>query len=72
VRVKKYRYEFRKSFEMKFYGEIEARSEKDAEKKIRKFAKDCYPDEDPEDGYADVDSMNLDDGDDFCIYGGNK
>lgn len=66
--MKTFNYQFRKTFEIKFWGEIEAKSEKDAEKKIRKFAETCHPGEEPYDGDASADSMALDKGDDFVIY----
>lgn len=69
AKVKTYNYQFRKSFELKFHGEIEAKSEKDAEKKLREFAKNCHPGDDIDCGNTNYDSTRLDDGDDFSVWG---
>lgn len=69
--MKTFNYQFRKTFEIIFHGEIEAKSEKEAQKKIRKFAEKCHPDNEPEDGVAHHDSVSLDNGDDFMVWSEN-
>lgn len=66
--MKIYNYQFRKTFELRFHGQIEAKSEKDAQKKLRKFAEKCHADDEPSDGSAYVDSTSLDTGDDFITW----
>lgn len=64
--MKRFRVQYRKSFEVLFHGEIEAKTEKQAEKILRKSAQDSYPEMDSLD--LSCDYTSLDDGDDFCIY----
>lgn len=65
---KEFKFQFRKSFEVLIHGTIEAKSQKDADKRLRKYAKHCYPeDNNLEDGDTNCDYTALDEGDDFSI-----
>lgn len=66
--MKTYSVQFRKSFEVLFHGEVQAKSEEDAEKKLRKFAKSAWPDSDMDDASLYHDVRRLDEGDDFCVW----
>lgn len=67
--MSKYKFQFRKSFEVLFHGTVYAKTERDADKKLRKFAKDCYPESSSDCIDFNSDFRPLDDGDDFNIYG---
>lgn len=68
--MKAYNFQFRKSFNCIFHGEILAKNEKAAQKMLRKFAKTCDADSLGDDYIEDVscDTQALDDGDDFNVY----
>lgn len=70
--MNEYKFQFRKTFEVLFHGTIEAPSEKSAEKKLRKFAKKCFPEDFSDEIDCNNDFSPLDEGDDFVIYGGNE
>jgi len=66
--VSTYNFQFRKTFEVLFHGTVNAKNEKEADKKLRKFAKNCFPEDFTDYIDADCDFRPEDDGDDFVVW----